>query len=123
MQELGVYKMDREKVSYKDLYELIDRHIRVVNENVKETNTKLDNLYSKVEEIRVQTTRTNGRVSTLEAWECDVNKIILELKAENKAQDKQLAITNKDIAMISVKVAGILTVIAFLIYLTTGFVI
>jgi chromosome segregation ATPase len=123
MQELGVYKMNRERVSYKDLYELIDRHIRVVNENVKETNTKLDNLYSKVEEIRVQTTRTNGRVSTLEAWECDVNKIILELKAENKAQDKQLAITNKDIAMISVKVAGILTVIAFLIYLTTGFVI
>jgi len=91
MQELGVYKMNRERVSYKDLYELIDRHITVVNNNVKETNTKLDNLYSKVEEIRVQTTRTNGRVSTLEAWEAECNKIIDELKQENKALGEKLA--------------------------------
>jgi len=123
MHELEGYKMEKERVSYKDLYELIDRHITVVNNNVKENNTKLDHLVEKVEEVRLQTTKTNGRVNALEKWEFEVNQLITDLKADNKAQDKQIAVTNKDIAMISVKVAGILTVIGFLIYLTTGFVI
>jgi len=130
MRDLEGYKMEKERVSYKDLVELIHRYIAVVNENiketnqnVKETNQKLDNLHSKVESVLIQTTRTNGRVNALETWEAECNKIIDELRLDNKIQDKQIAITNKDLAMISVKVAGILTVIGFLIYLTTGFVV
>jgi len=122
--------MEKERVSYKDLYELIGKYISVVNENiketnqnVKETNNKLDNLHTKVENILIQTTRTNGRVNALETWEAECNNIIKELRLDNKLQDKQIAITNKDLAMISVKVAGILTVIGFLIYITTGYII
>jgi chromosome segregation ATPase len=123
MQELGVYKMNRDKVSYKDLYELIDRHITVVNNNVKETNTKLDNLHSKVENILIQTTRTNGRVSALETWEAECNRIISELRAENKEQNKQLNITALDLTKITLKVSFILSVIGFVVYILTGFVI
>lgn len=122
--------MIKDRISYKDLYELIDRHINVVNENIKETNnnikstnSKLDRLTEKLEDVRVQTTKTNGRVSTLEQWECDVDKIIHELQIHNKDQDNKINISNKEIAMISVKVAGILTVIGFLVYMITGYVI
>lgn len=123
MRDLEVLKMNKDRISYKDLYELIDRHINVVNENIKETNVKLDNLSNKVEEIRVQTTRTNGRVNTLETWESDVNKIIEEIKCDNREQDKKLNMTSKELAMISVKVAGILTAIGFFVYILTGYVI
>lgn len=115
--------MNKEKISYKDLYELIDRHIGVVNENIKETNIKIDNLTSKLEEIRIQTTRTNGRVSAIETWEYDVNKIIESLKQENKEQNNKLEVTSKDLAIITLKVTAILSVAGFIIYLATGFVI
>ena len=123
MKNLEVITMDKERISYKDLYELIDRHIGVVNENIKETNIKIDNLTSKLEEIRIQTTRTNGRVSSLETWESDVNKIIESLKQENKEQDKKLEVTSKDLAIITLKVTAILSLAGFIIYLATGFVI
>lgn len=115
--------MNKDRISYKDLYELIDRHIGVVNENIKETNIKIDNLTSKLEEVRIQTTRTNGRVSALETWEYDVNKIIESLKQENKEQDKKLEVTSKDLAIITLKVTAILSFVGFLIYMATGFVI
>lgn len=123
MKNLEVITMDKERISYKDLYELIDRHIGVVNENIKETNIKIDNLTSKLEEVRIQTTRTNGRVSALETWEYDVNKIIESLKQENKEQDKKLEVTSKDLAIITLKVTAILSFAGFIIYLATGFVI
>ena len=123
MKNLEVITMDKERISYKDLYELIDRHIGVVNENIKETNIKIDNLTSKLEEIRIQTTRTNGRVSSLETWESDVNKIIESLKQENKEQNNKLEVTSKDLAIITLKVTAILSVAGFIIYLATGFVI
>lgn len=123
MRDLEVSKMNKDRISYKDLYELIDRHIGVVNENIKETNIKLDNLSNKVEEIRVQTTRTNGRVNTLETWESDVNKIIDEIRKENKEQDKKLEVTSKDLAIITLKVTAIISVAGLLIYIATGFVI
>ncbi len=130
MQELGVFHMAQDRISYKDLYDLIDRHITVVNENiketnlnVKETNIKLDDLRSKLEEVRLQTTRTNGRVSTLEAWECDVNKIIDSLKEENKKQDEKINITALDLTKITLKVSLILSVIGFVVYILTGFVV
>lgn len=123
MKDLEVFKMDKERISYKDLYELIDRHIGIVNENIKETNIKIDNLTSKLEEVRIQTTRTNGRVSALETWEYDVNKIIESLKQENKEQDKKLEVTSKDLAIITLKVTAILSFAGFIIYMATGFVI
>lgn len=123
MRDLEVLKMNKDRISYKDLYELIDRHINVVNENIKETNVKLDNLSNKVEEIRVQTTRTNGRVNTLETWESDVNKIIDEIRKENKEQDKKLEVTSKDLAIITLKVTAIISFAGLLIYIATGYVI
>ena len=122
MKNLEVFKMNKEKISYKDLYELIDRHIGVVNENIKETNIKIDNLTSKLEEVRVQTTRTNGRVNSLENWEHDVNKIIESLKQENKEQNNKLEVTSKDLAIITLKVTAILSFAGFIIYMATGFV-
>lgn len=123
MRDLEVLKMNKDRISYKDLYELIDRHIGVVNENIKETNVKLDNLSNKVEEIRVQTTRTNGRVNTLETWESDVNKIIDEIRKENKEQDKKLEVTSKDLAIITLKVTAIISFAGLLIYIVTGYII
>jgi chromosome segregation ATPase len=130
MQELEVNKMEKERISYKELYELIGKHISVVNENIKETNqniketnTKLDNLHNKVESVLIQTTRTNGRVSALETWEAECNRIISELRAENKEQNKQLNITALDLTKITLKVSFILSVIGFVVYIFTGFVI
>jgi chromosome segregation ATPase len=122
--------MDRERISYKELYELIGKHISVVNDNIKETNqniketnTKLDNLHSKVESILIQTTRTNGRVSALETWEAECNKIIDELRVENKKQDEKINLTALDLTKITLKVSLILSVIGFVVYILTGFVI
>ncbi len=88
-------KMD-ENISYKDFFE------------------KLDSIHKDITDIKIQTTRTNGRVTYCESAILDHTKEIKTLKDYNSNQDKEI---NKLIW----KVGVIVTVISFIIYQLTGF--
>lgn len=83
------------EISYKDFYE------------------KLDNIHKDITEIKIQTTRTNGRVTHCETVLNAHDSEIKSLEECNKNQDKEI---NKLIW----KVGLIVSIITFLISKLTG---
>lgn len=122
MNEKEVFRMSS-RVSYKEMVELYNQGFNRLEQKLDELRTEINKANDKIELVHIQATRTNGRVSALESWEYDVNKIIDEIRKENKEQDKKLEVTSKDLAIITLKVTAILSFAGFLIYLATGFVI
>ena len=83
------------EISYKDFYE------------------KLDSIHKDITEIKIQTTKTNGRVTTCEANISKHAEQLKELTECNKNQDKEI---NKLIW----KVGLIVSIVTFIISKLTG---
>ena len=86
------------EITYKDFYE------------------KLDSIHKDITEIKIQTTRTNGRVNNCEAGLSKHTEQIRELSECNKKQDREI---NKLIWKVSLIVAFV----SFVIYKLSGFLI
>jgi len=82
----------------------------------REFYEKLDNIHKDITEIKIQTTRTNGRVTNCEANITKQAEQLKELSECNKNQDKEI---NKLIW----KVSLIVTFLSFVVYKLTGFLI
>lgn len=124
----GKFMADR--ASYKEMVELYNQGFNRLEHKIDTLGTKIDNVDDKVELVHIQATKTNGRVTVCETnqaylldWNHQVNQMIKDLQMKNADQDKQIQITSKDIAIITIKVSAILSVIGFAFYLVTGFVI
>lgn len=89
-------KMGNE-ISYKDFYD------------------KLDCIHKDITEIKIQTTKTNGRVTYCEDVIADHTYAIKELSEYNKNQDREI---NKLIIKISI----IIALVSFIIYKATGYI-
>jgi len=86
-----------ESISYKDFYE------------------KLESIHKDITEIKIQTTKTNGRVTHCEAVATDHENAIKSLTEYNKNQDREI---NKLIIKISV----IIAIVSFIVYKATGYI-
>ena len=82
----------------------------------REFYEKLDNIHKDITEIKIQTTKTNGRVTNCEANITKQAEQLKELSECNKNQDKEI---NKLIW----KVSLIVTFLSFVVYKLTGFLI
>lgn len=89
-------KMD-DGISYKDFFE------------------KLDSIHKDITEIKIQTTKTNGRVTHCEGVMAEHALAIRELSEYNKNQDKEI---NRLILKISI----IIAIVSFIVYKTTGYI-
>ncbi len=76
---------------------------------------KLDSIHKDITEIKIQTTKTNGRVTHCEGTMADHTCSIKELVEYNKNQDKEI---NKLIIKISI----ILAIVSFITYKATGYI-
>ena len=86
-----------ESISYKDFYE------------------KLESIHKDITEIKIQTTKTNGRVTHCEDTMADHTCAIKELAEYNQNQDREI---NKLIIKISV----IIAIVSFIVYKATGYI-
>jgi lipid II:glycine glycyltransferase (peptidoglycan interpeptide bridge formation enzyme) len=82
----------------------------------REFYEKLDNIHKDITEIKIQTTKTNGRVTSCEANITKQAEQLKELSECNKNQDKEI---NKLIWKVSLIVAFL----SFVVYKLTGFLI
>jgi len=82
----------------------------------REFYEKLDNIHKDITEIKIQTTKTNGRVTNCEANITKQAEQLKELSECNKNQDKEI---NKLIW----KVSLIVVFLSFVVYKLTGFLI
>jgi hypothetical protein len=89
-------KMD-DGISYKDFFE------------------KLDSIHKDITEIKIQTTKTNGRVTQCEGVMSNHALAIRELVEYNRNQDKEI---NRLILKISI----IIAIVSFIVYKTTGYI-
>ena len=110
MQNLGALTMSNERISYREIYELVDRQNNIINNNQLEMNNKLDKLSDKMELIHIQTTKTNGRVNVVERVQTDNTVKITELQHSDKEQDSWINTTKGKIALIA-GLAGFIVVI------------
>lgn len=88
-------KMD-DGISYKDFFE------------------KLDSIHKDITEIKVQTTKTNGRVTNCESKIMDHDNKLSEIMKYNQCQDKE-------INRLILKVSIIIAIVSFIVYKTTGY--
>lgn len=88
-------------------------HIEI---SYREFYEKLDNIHKDITEIKIQTTKTNGRVTNCEANITKQAEQLKELSECNKNQDKEI---NKLIWKVSLIVAFL----SFVVYKLTGFLI
>ena len=80
-------------ISYKDFYE------------------KLDLIHKDITDIKIQTTKTNGRVTACEVKFIETDKKLENLKQHNKDQDQKIV----DITIKYGVIYGIITLIIFII--------
>lgn len=88
-------KMD-DGISYKDFFE------------------KLDSIHKDITEIKIQTTKTNGRVTHCEGVMAEHALAIKELSECNRNQDKRLY-------YLIAKVGAVIIVVGFMFYKLTGY--
>lgn len=79
----------------------------------REFMSKLDDIHKDITDIKVQTTKTNGRVTACEHRHEHVAIILSELQEKDKSQDEK-------IWRISAKVGMIVIIIMAIIYVATG---
>lgn len=105
-----------ERVSYKEMVDLYNQGFNKLELKFNELSMQIHNvdqkLSKKIEDVIIQTTKTNGRVYHLESKEQEINRMIECLKLENKEQ-------NNKIIRYGILIAVIVTVIS----ITTGIVI
>ena len=76
MKEIGEYKMS-DRVTYKEVVNLINTGNKTINNNLIELNRKMDRfmaendhshqlIFEKINEVHIQATKTNGRANRLE---------------------------------------------------------
>ncbi|NCD07253.1 MAG: hypothetical protein EOL97_14155 [Spirochaetia bacterium] len=119
--------MSKDRISYRELYELIDKqngimnnHMQNVYSKIDNMNTKVDFLTEKTEKIHVQVVRTNGRVDGCENWQNQMDKIVDEIKKKNIEQDNSDNKTKEDVWKMRLRIAQIVALVIFIFYLTTG---
>lgn len=113
MNNTGEWNDLTDKLSYKEVYDIINSNNKIVENKFNEINNKLNKLIDKTEAIHVQATMTNGRVNACEERDKLHTEFINELKKHNQKQDKE-------IRKMVIKYTAITAVIIIIVYLTTG---
>ena len=98
-----------DKISYKDIVDLISNNNKTINENIIELARKIDGLHlkvdavdAKVNDVKLQATRTNGRVTNLELYHNDNCVRIEKIEKVNEKQQSWIDSTKGKIAVIGV---------------------
>lgn len=117
MQNLEVNNMT-DRVSYKDIVDLISNNNKTINENIIELARKIDALHNKldavdtkVNDVKLQATRTNGRVTNLELYHKDNCVRIEKIEKINSAQQSWIDSTKGKVAVIGVIALNLIYII------------